>query len=68
MASVDDDRARAEKIALNARQIEFTIVRLVQRLDPGEVAECGLKESRKLFARLAARYEAALRREPPAAA
>ncbi len=62
MTSVYDDKARAEQIALNARQIEFAIRRLMPRLDAGEVASCGLEEGRKVFARLAERYEAAVRR------
>jgi hypothetical protein len=65
---VKDETARAEQIALNARQIEIAILRLMPRLDANEIASCGLKEGRKVFAQLAARYEAEARRRPPAAA
>jgi hypothetical protein len=67
MTPVYDERVRVEQIALNARQIEFAIRRLMPRLDAGEVASCGLEEGRKVFAKLAERYEAAGRRGPPAA-
>jgi hypothetical protein len=68
MRGVDDERVQAELIALNARQIELAILRLMPRLEAGEVASYGLEEGRKLFAGLAARYEVAARREPTAAA
>ena len=68
MTVVNDDRARAEKIAMNARQIELAILRLIPRLDAGEVASYGLADGRKVFAGLAARYEAAARRGLGAAA
>jgi hypothetical protein len=68
VGTVTDERARAEHIALKARQIELTIRRLIPQLDAGEVASCGLEEGRKVFARLAERYEAAVRRAPSAAA
>lgn len=63
MMAIDDERARAELIAMNARQIEIAILRLIRRLDAGEVAALSLAEGRKVFAGLAARYEAAARRE-----
>ena len=68
MTVVNDDRARAEQIAMNARQIELAILRLIPRLDAGEVASYGLADGRKVFAGLAARYEAAARQGPGAAA
>ena len=68
MTVVNDDGARAEQIAMNARQIELAILRLIPRLDAGEVASYGLADGRKVFAGLAARYEAAARRGPGAAA
>ncbi len=68
MTGVNDDRARAERIAMNARQIELAILRLMPRLDAGEVASYGLADGRKVFAGLAARYEAAARGGPTAAA
>jgi len=68
MKIVDDERARAEQIALNARQIELAILRLMPRLDAGEVVSYSLLDGRKAFAGLAARYEAAARRGPPPAA
>ena len=63
MTGADDVKARAELIAMNARQIEFAILRLMRRLDADEIAALGLVEGRKVFAGLAARYEAAARRE-----
>ena len=68
MTVVNDDGARAEQIAMNARQIELAILRLIPRLDAGEVASYGLADGRKVFAGLAARYEAAARRGPGAGA
>jgi hypothetical protein len=68
MAVIADEGAWAERIAMNARQIELAILRLIPRLDAGEVASYGLADGRKVFAGLAARYEAAARRGPSAAA
>lgn len=68
MTTVDNESARAEQIALNARQIDLAILRLMRRLDAGEVASYGLADSRKVFGGLAARYEAAARRGSKAAA
>jgi hypothetical protein len=69
MTAINDERARAERIAMNARQIELAILRLMPRLDAGEVASYGLADGRKVIAGLAARYEAVARRgAPPAAA
>jgi hypothetical protein len=68
MTVVNDDSARAEQIAMNARQIEMAILRLIPRLDAGEVASYGLADGRRVIAGLAARYEAAARRGPSAAA
>ena len=68
MAVVDDETARAEQIALNARQIDLAILRLMRRLDAAEVASYGLVDSRKVFGGLAARYETAARRRSKAAA
>lgn len=68
MTIFDDERARAELIALNARHIDLAILRLMRRLDAGEVRAYGLENSRKVFGRLAARYEAVVRRRLKAAA
>ncbi len=68
MSAINDERARAEQIAMNARQIELAILRLIPRLDAREVASYGLADGRKVIAGLAARYEAVARRRGPAAA
>lgn len=68
MTAVNDERARAEQIAMNARQIEVAILRLIPRLDASEAASYGLADGRKVIAGLAARYEAAARRGPSASA
>jgi hypothetical protein len=68
VTATKDQSAKAEQIAMNARQIELAILRLIPRLDASEVASYGLADGRKMIAGLAARYEAMARQRPAAAA
>ena len=57
----EDQSAEAEQIALNARQIELAIGRLMLRLQAVEAMQHGLADCKAAFAALADRYAAEAR-------